>query len=549
MAKCNPPGILIPNEEPASCMVNLSDYFKNSCGDFSFVLFSDPDVSHRIPVTGGKIRFSHGDKTVAALFDANHEENGFVVLARNPIPKSPDLRKEYHNRASSSFNPFLVGLIPGIPYNSTESLPIPTSSKELTVAISSESVKTVFRSAGLRIRNSELRQTNRGEKTVSSRYAGLSVSLNQNGFYSLLSNSVFSEPYIVTLCETVRMAVVPVVPIPFDPIKILPVENKPAGKIKNTTDSMKINLEPGEGIIALLKPVQCTQNGMVQIEYQTSCNDHIQLSLIAFNAAESNWNSIDSGQMAYLTKRNKSLTIQTTDKLLVDYMPPDRFLIPAVQAVNDSSHSVEIVLQNGVVFKSPPLVDYALNPNVTASTNSNPHFPYGCAATVLKNLAPLSGNTKGDVKWCEMNNFRTPFGPGCMLLKASGMDAAGAANIVVEASAESGLLTSEVSLKRISGAMGTVTLMNYVEGGDMESCVKINSKTLSPDQWNTIRSTIIVPDLNHKVFVMVQNSGGDAAMAVDDVIPRQVEDESIYFDQEIFRHFLRKDRKEINLQE
>ena len=542
MAKCQPPGILIPEKEPDAREVDLRDYFKNSCGEFSFFLFSD--ISKKIPVFGGKIRFAHGEKTIAALYNTNHEESNFTILTRDPVPNTPNLRENYSYVSNSPSNPFLIGLVPGVPSNSRKSLAIPPSHEELTIAISSESVKTEPRSAGLRIRTSDLRQTSRGENTAAIRYAGLSAVLNQDGFFSFLANSIFSEPCIITLCETVRMAAVPVMPIPLDQFQTVPDGNKPAGKIQGTSGTLQIHLNPGEAVLAMLKPVSCTQNGLLQAEYQSSANQNIHLSLIAFNAREANWNAIDPSQKAYITKRNTGLSIQSPDTLLVDYNPPDRYLIPAMQAINDSSLPVEIQINTCSVYKTPPLVDYAMNPNVTASPDVDTHFPYGVANYVKKNLSPVLGKTDGEVRWCEMNYFRTPAGMGSMLLQPSGVEPKNAANIVIGVTAEPGLLTSEAAVLRISGATGTISLMNMVEGGFVESCLTINANSIAPGQWTTIRSTIVIPDSNHKMDITVQSSGGNAVITVDDIIPRQIEDERNYFDQAVFRYFSLKNNKE-----
>ena len=143
-----------------------------------------------------------------------------------------------------------------------------------------------------------------------------------------------------------------------------------------------------------------------------------------------------------------------------------------------------------------------------------------------------------------MNYFRTPAGMGSMLLQPSGVEPKNAANIVIGVTAEPGLLTSEAAVLRISGATGTISLMNMVEGGFVESCLTINANSIAPGQWTTIRSTIVIPDSNHKMDITVQSSGGNAVITVDDIIPRQIEDERNYFDQAVFRYFSLKNNKE-----
>jgi len=446
--------------------------------------------------------------------------NSVVVVSNFLIGNGPAIDDNNRIAGLAGGNIFYNGIVSGGSASSVKALvgrladgkavsPAAVSGGAALVATIGE-VSLITLDTGLRQRGSIVRNMGAGKATN----AGLTATLNADGSYKLAATSAFAAPVIVTLgvkagpvADGVHLLAAPAVDLKFDAATLgsMPVAGAATVTFGN---ALSISAKAKEAVLVYANnPVTVGEYATISLDYQTDSTD-INLAAIAFDGA------LAFQSVSYSNPGATNIEKGVVKNLAITVRSIAGKVIPALQVYANSGANVTISRLS--VIKAGPLVDFALDPNAVAVSDS--------LAKVDKWAGDVLGQQAKGPAANAANHFASAAGAGSMLLAGKGA----VSNAFITAALGKGTAVGECFVQRQGDAdSGSAFTLIFTDGGANSFASFVPGASIPADSWLKVicTGTLSAPTTG---FFVAQAAGVNAA--VDDVCIRIITDKDSYFD-------------------
>jgi uncharacterized membrane protein len=313
------------------------------------------------------------------------------------------------------------------------------------------------------------------------------------------------------------------------------IESFPMATVQQATDTLRIETEPGQGVRIFFPAIQTADLSSLRASYTLDATGEVQLSILGFNATGTDWHTMD-GQHAYTTLHGGMLSSNPRQQIDCVYHAPGGWLIPALQFVNTSPARASIQIHTLHVqpaqeidpakLAREPLRLYPDPSFAIAKTIHTRPITIDAVGLVEQPMNRLEtahynngGKTRGLIRACIADAGPSATGLGSLAMRAADDTDSGLANLYMPAKFEPGHLLTQVSLRRLFGENGTMTLALVSEDGAFHTGLVLDTRQIPLDRWHVaqIRSSVPLPASG---WVAVQLAKGDAVMCIDNYFVR-----------------------------
>jgi hypothetical protein len=433
-------------------------------------------------------------------------------------------------------NIFYNGIVPGQTVSSVENLDLPDlggGSPGGGSAAAIVSIAEVSLNYDNAIYRREIGQVETGNGTAT--MGGLTVTLDTDGSYDLVTTSAFSGAYLVSFGAMVGDSADAVTVLAASAQAVSTEQANVQGSFSPTNSpadftagasGLTVNADPGESILVFFNnsfPVGDRESYTLTADV-TSNNAAAQVALIAFDGAV-------SGNVFYAQGWNENSSTSGTQNIAVTFTPMQAQIVPGIQVLNGgTTGAAAVTISNIELVHAGSVVDYALNPNVRVAIpgidGSVPNLN-GWVPNVLQ-VANFAAGTFNATE----NNFAGQ-GSGSVQLTAPAMSGTydGVSNVFsLGVAVEEGTVLAEAYVKRLgtAPAAGASTFALVFTGTGNFDMGAFPDGASIPAEWTVVQISGTMSVAGSGVLAAQASNGLD--IAVDDVSVRTIDDNEAWFD-------------------
>jgi hypothetical protein len=344
--------------------------------------------------------------------------------------------------------------------------------------------------------------------------AGLTVTLNDDGSYSLATTADFSEAAVVSFgssMDAVHLVAAPAVAANVNDaasFSQIPTGNgAPQADVAFGDDGITITADAGEGILL-------AHNGAVEIPgYATISMDYTadaNVTLAVFGFAG------DLGAAPLFLQNNVEIEAGVNKNAATDVLGDS--VTPGLQVFNGGDSTVTVTVSALHIVSAKPVVDYALNPNYEVDLVAPSDGTTPVDGSIAEGLtgwgADVNGQGGGAPELADANHFDTPTSAGSVMLTPAGDS--NLSNVFAQATLGAGAYVAQAFVQA-AGDAGTFDLVAINLGGGSTA----QGQAFAPaGEWTKVLASGTT-SVGGPTFLVLQASGG--AFMADDVQILQVD--------------------------
>jgi hypothetical protein len=509
-------------------VINLNQFF-NADGDISYNVSGGGSVSVDgvLSVDGGAVA-GKSSVTVTAQAGGDSVDKTLTVYVNDFSIGNIAIDNNNRIAGVAASGIFYNGIVPGSTVNGS-GLTIPavgggspagTSAAALITSIADVSLDVD--AAGFARRSASVVAT--GEGTASA--GGLTVTLNADGSYSLVTTSDFSGDWVVTLgvsvggnVDGVSLLAAQAANVDLSAaggFTVIPAGALAAAPVAFAAGGATVTAGAGQGsLIVSNTAVDVGDLATISAMVNTSSTG-VNIAVVAFDGAL-------GGALYYTNPTGSNLQANADKNIALTCAPLTGKVLPAIQVANGGSAAATVTIKSLQVVMAGSVVDYALNPNATVALPVDGSIPSvdGWGSDLLQNGAAAA-------TFSSENNFAAGAGSGSLSLDASAGATAIAQGYLMGINASEGTVVAESHVKKVSGDAGTYAMV-LLNGSTFDCGAFPGGADIPSDNWAAVQTSGTASGgLQGGIFV-AQSSGG-LSVLVDDVSVRVVNDSDAWFD-------------------
>jgi hypothetical protein len=534
------PDVRLAPGQSGDNIFDLNDFFSSSAGTITYTAGAGGSVNGSMAsVFGGQ---TPGKSTATFTASAGGEtltSEVNVFVNSFTIGNAPDIANNNRLAGVAAGNLFLNALTPGETLNSAMNITgLPaggsspgggtgaggTGAAALIVTIATVDIT---RTNGVIVHDHPVVASGAGTASIPNQ---LTVTLNQNGSYTLTAGNAISGDYLVSLGASsggtvdgfsiVAAQAVAVNLTAAGTLAQVPTLGTGASATFGAGGAT-VTVPGGAALLLVDQTPIPVSGGVATISVDvTTPSTNANIAVVGFDGA------LVGDRIAYTNPGATNLQANARKNISTTIRPTSGSVLPGVQVFNAGTAALTVTIHSMEVVMANPIPDYANNPNARAdlpvpgSIAGITGWGFNIAATA---------NAIGPVLSTE-NNFASTSSQGSLALNG-GTAASGVANAFVQVAVGQGEAVAECYVKRTGAASdGDFFAIVYTDGG-ANSFASFNPASAIPqDSWMLAQASGTLSAAANG-FLVVQAAGFDAV--VDDVQVRVADDNDAWFDAEL----------------
>ncbi|MGI6456893.1 MAG: hypothetical protein ACOX5R_14910 [bacterium] len=524
-------------DTPLNDVIDLSQFFGSGATDIQ-VTGAGATVTDGVISIPGSTEAGVQTVTVNATVDGEAVTQDFNVYFGGPvIGGGAGIDDNDRIAGQLGGNIFYNGIVPGQTVSSVENLDLPDlggGSPGGGSAAAIVSIAEISLNMDSSVYRREVGQTATGAGEAS--LGGLTVTLDSDGSYDLVTSNEFSGAYLVSFGVQVGDSV-DAVSVLAASAQAVSTEQANIGGSFSPTGADATVTGDAAGLTIVAAPGQSSLvffNNSFDVSGRTSYtltadvttdNAGAQVALVVFDGAV-------GGNVFYAQQWNENLSTSGVQGLAVTFTPVQGTAVPAVQVLNPDTNSgtANVTVSNIQLVEAGSVVDYALNPNAKADLPGIDGSVPGLDGWT-PNILLVPNFAEGTFNATE-NHFAGQ-GSGSIQLAApavSGSDAGVSNAFAIGVNVDAGTVLAEAFVKQVgtAPAAGTSTFALVFTGTGNFDMGAFPDGAAIPTDWTLVQVSGTMSVAGQGILAVQASNGLD--VVVDDISVRVVDDNDAWFD-------------------